>query len=258
MDSNVNALMSRQRYGAFRATTNKQNMKNILAIVILIGAFTSCEYKSGSGDIVKRTRSLQPFKRVSASGGVTVEIVQGNTQQVVVEADDNIMEDVETIVDNGQLRISMEDGINYSDMHVKVFITTQELTEISGSASADITVVNVLQSSSKIELEASSGSSIKALVDAPQATAEASSGAEIDVTGKTKTLKVKASSGASVDAFELLSEDTYADASSGGTVNTHASVKLDAKASSGGSVSYRGPATTVAKESSGGSITKQN
>ncbi len=233
-------------------------MKNIFAIVMLVGALASCEYKSGSGDIVKRTRSLQPFTSVSASGGISVEIVQGSTQQVVVEADDNVIEDVETIVDNGQLRISMEDGINYSDMHVKIFITSPELTRIAGSASADITVGDVLQSNRKIELDASSGSSIKAELDAPEATAEASSGAEIDVTGKTKTFEVKASSGASVDAFELLSEDTFADASSGGTVNAHASVKLNAKASSGGNVSYRGPASTIAKETSGGSIKKAN
>ena len=233
-------------------------MKNIVPVFVLICLFFSCEYKSGSGDLVKATRSVQPFTTVSASGGVEVEITRGSSQQVIVEADDNVIDDVETKVINGQLKISMEDGIDYDNVHVKIFITAREITKISSAASADVKVAGVLESRNKIELKASSGSSIKAQVDAPQADADASSGAEIDVTGKTRTFKVQASSGAAIEAFDLLSEDTFAEASSGGKVDVHASVKLDAKASSGGSVSYRGPAVTVTKESSGGSIKKEN
>lgn len=233
-------------------------MKNIIAVLFILCVFVSCEYKSGSGDIVKRTRNVAPFTRISASGGLEVEIMRGSTTGVVVEADDNLIEDVETVVTNGQLKISMEDGVSYSDAHIKVYITAPELTSVSGSASATIKVADVLESRTKIELHASSGSSITARVDAPEAKAEASSGAKIDVTGKTRTCEVRASSGAEVDAFDLLSEDTFADASSGAKVDVHASVKLDAKASSGGSVDYRGAAKAIAKESSGGSIRKEN
>ena len=233
-------------------------MKNILFVSCLMYLLASCETRSGSGDLVKQTRNLKGFTSISAAGGMHVEIAKGNNETVVVEADDNVIEDVETVVENGQLKISMENGFSFSDVHIKIFITAPVITKISSAASADIIVAGVLESDNKIMLNASSGSSIKAELNAPQAAADASSGAEIDVTGKTKTFDVQASSGAAVDAFELLSEDTFAAASSGGKVDVHASVKLDAKASSGGSVSYRGPATAVTKESSGGSIKKDN
>ncbi len=233
-------------------------MKNILSFVLLFVILSSCEYRSGSGDLVKSSRNVETFTSVRASGGMEVHITPGATAKVVVEADDNVIEDVETTVRNGQLNISLEDGVNYNNVTVKVFITAPGLNKINGSASAEIIVAGILESPGRIELNASSGSSIKAQVDAPEADVDASSGAEVNLTGKTRALDVHASSGAAINAFDLLSENTAADASSGAKVDTHASIKLDAKASSGGSISYRGPAATVIQESSGGSIKKSN
>jgi hypothetical protein len=176
----------------------------------------------------------------------------------VVEADDNLVDDVETSVESGKLKIRMREHLNVSNAHLKVFITAPSLTSIQSSASADITVIGNLSADETIRLNASSGSSITATVDAPGVEADASSGAKIDLDGRTRNFDAESSSGASVDAGELLSESTKASTSSGASLQVHASVQLDARASSGGTVKYRGPATVVKKESSGGNIEKVN
>ncbi len=233
-------------------------MRKLLLMMAIVGLMVGCEYKSGSGTLVKQTRNVEAFRGVSVGGGFDVEIRKGSPAKVEIEADDNLIDDIEVTVSNGQLKISVVDGVSFNDADMKVFITADELTKISSSASAKIVALDVLESDENISLKASSGSSIQATLNAPASTADASSGAEILVKGRTKSFEAESSSGASVKASDLLSENTSAKASSGATTDVHASVKLDASASSGGSITYRGEASAVKKESSGGSITKQN
>ena len=233
-------------------------MKKILLVVLLVGSMVSCRFTSGSGDIVTSTRNTGSFTGVSAAGGFEVEISIGSFYKVVVEADDNLIEDVETTVEGGKLKIRMREHLNVRNAHLKVFITAPSLTSIQSSASADININGKLSEDETIRFNASSGSSITATVDAPGIEADASSGAEIDLDGRTKNFDAESSSGASVDAGKLLSETTKASTSSGASVEVHASVQLDAKASSGGTVKYRGAASVVKKESSGGNIEKVN
>lgn len=233
-------------------------MRKYLGLFLITITLFSCQYKSGSGDIISEARQVSDFKAISVSGGFEVEIRQGSPVKVLVEADDNIIEDIETTVENNQLKVSMQDGVSYRDVHMKIFITAPGLERVISAASADINLKDEMTSSNRLNIKAASGSSIKGAVNAPDIDVDASSGADVDLTGRTKNLDVQVSSGASVDAGELLSENTSAQTSSGASANVHASVKLEAKASSGGSVNYRGAANAVIKESSGGSITKVN
>ncbi len=233
-------------------------MKKFLAIVSIICFFTACGYKKGSGVTVTQNRNTDNFTGVSVGGNFDVEIKTGSDTKVRIEADDNVIDDIETRVENNQLKISMKNGMSYNNVHMKVFITAPKINKISSSASADVNVIDALASDEKIIINASSGSSVKAAVNAPGTEADASSGAEIDLTGRTQKFDVEVSSGASVDAYELLSENTKVQTSSGATAQVHASIQLDASASSGGSVSYRGAAALIKKQSSGGTVEKKN
>jgi hypothetical protein len=233
-------------------------MKKFLLVVLIGCAMVSCRYRSGSGDIVTSTRNLGSFNGVSAAGAFEVEVKIGSPYKVVVEADDNLIDDVETAVEGGKIKIRMRDHLNVRNAHLKVFITAPSFNSIQSAASADITVVGTLSEDETIRLNASSGGSITATVDAPGVKADASSGADINLEGRTKNFEAESSSGASLDAGDLLSENTTASTSSGASLEVHASVKLDAKASSGGTVKYRGPANVVKKASSGGNIEKVN
>ncbi len=233
-------------------------MKNLLLMAALIALMAGCEYRIGSGNLVTQTRNVGSFDAVSVGGGFDVEIKIGSPAKVVIEADDNIIDDIESAVKNGQLKISLNDGLSFNDAHMKVYITCNEINRINSSASAKVVVLDEIQSNENIVLKASSGSRISATLNSPATEADASSGAEIVVKGRTKKFEAESSSGATVTASELLSENTTAQASSGASTSVHASVLLNAKASSGGSVNYRGEASAVKKESSGGSIAKKD
>jgi hypothetical protein len=230
-------------------------MRNCIISFAIVCFFTACTIKTGSGNIQVENRNTDMFTSIDIGGDLDVEIKKGANSAVSVEADDNLIDDVVTTASNGQLKVHLKSGVSYRDLHIKLIITTpMQVEKISSSASARVMANDLVKWGDKIYLSASSGSSIKATVDAPNIEGEASSGADLELNGRTRVLKLEASSGATLKAMGLLSENTVVNVSSGANATVHASVMLDAKASSGATVSYKGNPSVSKKESSGGSV----
>ncbi len=233
-------------------------MKNIAILFLSMIILASCQHKTGSGNIISETRKVNNFNGVSVGGGFDVEVKVGPVTSVVVEADDNILQYIRTATSGNTLKISTEDLNNYSDVHMKVYITTPSLTNIKASASAKVIVQDVLANTGRLTFKASSGASIQADIDAPETDADASSGASVSISGKTRQYTAESSSGAEIRSADLLSENTIVKTSSGASANVHASVTLNATASSGASITYHGAAAINQSVSSGGSISKKD
>lgn len=239
---------------------NIEVMKQLLSFFLIIICLAACDIPGtrGSGNIISENRSVAGFAGVSVGGDFDVELRIGSTTEVKVEADDNVMKYIETHVSGNTLRIRTEGLHNYRNVHMKVYVTTPTLTRVSASASARVRVIDLVKSGERLSFNASSSGDINADVDAPEVEAEASSGASVNLSGKTRSYHVQASSGGSVRSYELLSEDTRVQVSSGASARVHASVNLDAHASSGATVSYVGGASVTKSESSGGNVSKKD
>ena len=231
----------------------------IIAIVILLISTTSCFVDGitgikGNNHVVTEDRTISSnFDIIKVQQGIQLYLTQDNSTELKVEADENIIDLLVTEVQNNELKIYFEKNV-YRAKARKVFLTTDNIKKIKTSSGASVKSENTLQLTS-LDLDASSGSSIKVHVDANEVTSETSSGANIDVFGKTTTFSASASSGSSIDADELKSVDTYAKASSGANINVNVSGKLTAKASSGGDIDYEGNPKDINKNtSSGGSV----
>ncbi|MBP6431000.1 MAG: DUF2807 domain-containing protein [Ferruginibacter sp.] len=233
-------------------------MKKLLIFAISSIALYSCGPAiNGSGKIVTEKRNTGNFKGVSTASSIDVEVKIGDTYEVAVEADDNVLQYVKTEVVDGILKVRYNDNISLRNADVTVHVTAPTLEKLTASSSGSIVVDGVLANSQKIEIDASSSANIDANVDAPQIDADANSSAEIKLSGRTQTFRAEVSSSADIEAYDLLSENTIAQANSSGTANVHASVKLDGKANSSGLVRYRGGASVTKSESSSGSVEKE-
>lgn len=233
-------------------------MKYFIGLLIILMAFSCNNTKRGSGNIIKETRTVNSFDGIVASGSVKVDVQIGDAASVIAETDDNIMPFVETKVSNGILKIKLKDINNLRNSTVYVHIITPEIKSLTTSASAEISSDEVLKTSDKLVLKASSGSSINVKIDAPTVSSDASSGAEITGEGKTRDVISNSSSGATINFSLLQAENAKAAVSSGAQTSLFASISLVAKASSGGGIDYKGGATSVQKNvSSGGSVNAQ-
>jgi Putative auto-transporter adhesin, head GIN domain len=233
-------------------------MKHILFLFFTLTSLVSCRFTTGSGNIISETRTVSDFDGITVWGSFEVEVKTGPATSVVVEADDNIIKYIKTSVSGNTLKIRTEDLHNYSNVHMKIYITTPSLNNVKTSASAEVEVKDILTGNNKLSFRASSSSSISAEVNAPEIEADVSSSATITLSGKTKTFKAEASSSAEIKAFDLLSENTTANVSSSASIQVFASIGLNAKASSSGSVDYKGAAAVNKSISSSGSVEKKD
>jgi len=241
-------------------------MKILIKITVLITTYlvllfttTSCFIDGvtgirGNGKIISEDRSISSdFDVIKVQQGINLYLTQGNSTELNVEADENILDLLITEVNNNELKVYFDKNV-YRAKARNVFLTANTISKIKTSSGASVKSENTLQVNS-IDLDASSGSAIKVYVNADEVTSNCSSGADITVFGKAYTLSAKASSGSSIDADELKTVDAYATASSGANIDVNLSGKLTAIASSGGDIDYEGEPSNVDKDtSSGGSV----
>jgi hypothetical protein len=231
----------------------------ITAILLLVLTTTSCFVDGlagikGNGDVVTEDRTIHSnFNSIKVQQGIQVFLTQGNSTELRVEADENIIDLLITEVKNNELKIYFEKNV-YKAKSRNVYLTANEISKIKTSSGALVKTENTLETNT-IELDSSSGSSIKVTVNANEISSSSSSGANINVYGKAKLFSASASSGSSIDADKLETINTTAKVSSGANIDVNVSGKLVAKASSGGSIDYEGNPTEVNKDtSSGGSV----
>ncbi|MCM4173365.1 DUF2807 domain-containing protein [Arenibacter sp. TNZ] len=237
-------------------------LARITITLILAILFSSCGFdinfgngKKGNGIVEEDHRSItSDFTLISASEGLDVYVTQGNDFQIVVEADQNVIDLIGTDVKNGTLRIHAIENIGRATK--KVYVTLPVITALETSSGAALITQNAIRAQN-IELSASSGSRLQIEdLKAEKVTADSSSGADIKVVGETETLYSNASSGSGIKAENLITSKCHASASSGAGITVNVSESLIAEASSGGDIRYTGAAKVEHKKSSSGSVSK--
>jgi hypothetical protein len=215
---------------------------------------TSCFHGiKGNGNVVKSERQIGSFESISASAGIDVILIQDSVVKVVVEADENLQDNIKTEVSNGELKISPEKWIRKSKMKT-VYVTFKSIHSFEASSGSDVKSKSALKLSS-LDLSATSGAKIDLSLVVNDLTIEGSSGGDIDLSGSVENLSVDGSSGVNIKASDLQSKTCNAGASSGATIKIYVSEKIIAKASSGGNISVAGnPKEKNIEKSSGGDV----
>ena len=238
------------------------NTIKIFMVSLLTLALTSCNLDmaigqvTGNGNVQTEERPVtEAFYEVRGSAGLDVYLTEGDSEKIVVEADENLLDIIETEIKDGKLIIRTDKNIGRSKSK-KVHVTYTRLSTIEASSGADV-FSNSPVNADEITLDASSGADLEVEVHAQKVYAESSSGADLKVSGTTKMLTAKASSGSDIKAGNLVTEDCDAKASSGADIVVHVTGQLDGKASSGGDIKYYGnPAAVNKTDGHSGSIRK--
>ena len=96
----------------------------------------------GSGNIITKDVSVQPFNELSATGVFSVQLKQGDKEEVKIEADDNLQDLFEVKNDGSKLMISMKKDVNFSSKKgMKVYVTFKKIKNMElnmvGSLTSD-------------------------------------------------------------------------------------------------------------------------
>ena len=234
----------------------------IISFSILLSLFTfsSCIFMGpsikGNGDVTKENRKTKSFDEIRVSRGMNVYISQGDEQKIVVEADENLLNAIETNVEGNTLKVTTNKNIRKSTVK-KVYVTVKNIYAIKASAGSNIYSETILQTN-ELELGSSAGSNLNLEVEAKELQVSASAGSNIRLEGKSEYFKGKASAGSNIKAEELITKDCEASVSSGANIWVHSNGDFDGHASSGGNVFYYGnPKSINSESSSGGNVIKK-
>jgi hypothetical protein len=210
----------------------------------------------GNGNVTEEVRQVAEFDQIHVSRGMNVYVSQGSPAKVIVIADNNLHEVIETKVEGGVLKVYVNENIRWAK-EKKVMVTVEKLSGLETSSGSNAWSQNQIMSED-LDMKASSGANITMDVNAKYLKADCSSGANIKISGLAKEAELETSSGANLKGEELKAENCKMKASSGGNVSSTVNGRLEAKASSGGNVVYYGePTETDVNTSSGGNIHKK-
>ncbi len=206
-------------------------------------------------------RNVGEFSGIQVSTGVNVVFKQEKPTSVKVIADSDKLQYIITKVENGVLRIYIDNkGVkNLRFKNLSVNVSSPRMDNIDVSSGSNFSVVNSVSEnnitidassganvtgdfkiSNRANISASSGASVRAGIAAGNITVKSSSGSNISLGGKAESGTIDISSGALCKADELKLTNLETEATSGGNLTVNVSGKLKVRASSGGSVRYKG------------------
>ncbi|MGZ5246012.1 MAG: head GIN domain-containing protein [Flavitalea sp.] len=231
-----------------------------LALALLFSVATLSAQKQIS-DANAEKRSVSGYHGINVSSGVELFLTQGESEAVAVSsAGGEFNQDIKTEVKNGILHIGF-DHMKFKNLKtnkkLKAYVSIKNIDLLDAASGAHVKVDGKLKSS-KIDVEASSGAMIDGEFDVESMEVDQSSGSIIKMRGNVADLKVEGSSGSMFEGYDLTTNNTSAECSSGAIVRVTANKELNVRASSGGSVNYKGTAVIRnIKTGSGGSVSRK-
>ncbi len=113
----------------------KKSLSIALPVLALAGhvfLLSCCTLAVGSGHVITLTRPASGFTGVSLRGTGAVSIVLGEKEEVRIEAEDNLVPYLETIVENGTLEIGSRPGVLIRPTKpINYYVTMKTLNALS-------------------------------------------------------------------------------------------------------------------------------
>ena len=206
----------------------------------------------------EQNREVANFSGVASSGAFDVFIKIGNQESLKLEGDGEILDRVETPVEDGILHIRMKKGTNRINMNfkkIKVYITAKKLNNLVVSGSGNINVEDKLKADDFSATVSGSGN-ISADLAATRLKAVVSGSGKIMASGNAKQTEVVVSGSGHFNGKNFNTDSADAKVSGSGHISIQADDTLNAAVSGSGNISYSGNAKVNMQKSGSGSITR--
>ncbi|MFC7420865.1 head GIN domain-containing protein [Iodobacter arcticus] len=224
----------------------------------------------GSGKIEKQTRPLAAFTAISSETTGRVEVIQDNTESISIESDDNIIPVIETIIENGTLKIRHKKfDLETKTLNIIVHVKNINSLNLSGSGMITAPVLSAKKfsinvgGSGKILLDkldaadlsvnlgGSGGAAIQSLKNEGLDLSLGGSGS-FKAAGMTNKLSISIGGSGRIDTAQLKAKEVSLSVAGSGQIIVAAQNKLSASVAGSGNIQYYGdPQTHLSMMGSG-------
>ena len=210
----------------------------------------------GSGKVISATREVSGFTSVLVSGSGQAEITIGDSDSLVIEAEDNILPLIESSVLSGKLTLGLKPNTSISTMRgIRYTITVKSLTGVETSGSADVTVTNTARADDFSAYTSGSGAIKLSDVQAQTLTVQTSGSGNVNAAGKVDEARITTSGSGNFTGSDLQCASATATTSGSGNVTLWVTDSLTARTSGSGNIRYYGQPSVSSSESGSGRVT---
>ncbi len=228
---------------------------------ILLSAFAvfilfSCS--SANSEVIKQERKVEQFSKIDLSIAAHVYLKQGNTQNVVIEADNNYINDIKTVVNNNTLLIKIDKWmLHYKEVNIYITMSKVEGLDISGSGKIEaLTSINTTHLN--LDVSGSGGIHIPEL-EATNVSSDISGSGKINLEGKSNINKLSIDiSGSGKFTCTEQVQNVSVSISGSGIGDIYAIKNLNVDVSGSGKVYYKGKPLINCDISGSGKLIENN
>lgn len=203
---------------------------------------------------VSEERQVPAFSSVHISSGMRATITLGSPQPVRLEGDERTLSLVETVVEDGTLKVRFKSHSFINDSEgVRVTIQTPELRGVGASGGSIVKAE--FSRGQQIDIEASGGSEIHGRsIDAGDLDVEASGGSILTLSGSVDRVRLQLSGGSQLHGRDLSTRDLDVHGSGGSEAELRASGSVRGSLSGGSQLHASGGASTKVSTSGGSEV----
>ncbi|MFC2151880.1 head GIN domain-containing protein [Bacteroidota bacterium] len=218
--------------------------KTVTAITfILLGLLFSNSYAGSLLEDKKETREVGDFNEIGLSIPANLYLTQGSKNEVVIEADEDLLEKIETEVNGTSLNIKFEKWYNYKGVgKINVYITVKEIKKLVVSGSGDIIAKSAINADKLAFIVSGSGSILIDDLTTQKVYAMITGSGDVRIEGSSKPNELDVTVTGSGDFESAKLEFKVADLNitGSGSIHTFVTEELEASITGSGKIYYKG------------------
>lgn len=232
-----------------------------IGILVLPLLLISCDEDTfpgitGEGNVVTETLMLDDFTGFANAIAADIYLTQGDEQEVVIEAQQNIIDNLEIDEDDdGFWKIKNDRWVRRSKP-VKIFITLPNLDKVIVAGSGDVVGDTSFENLEDLELLIAGSGSIKLDINCETLELLITGSGDFDLSGKSPSLDGAVAGSGSIRAYDLQTERSEISITGSGSGKLSVSEFLRATITGSGDVYYRGTPEVDVRVTGSGSVRK--
>jgi hypothetical protein len=194
----------------------------------------------GSGNTTRQNRELGHFTALATSLAGSVEVRIGNTESISIETDDNLMPLIETVIENGTLRIRpTKKDLQLEPRTLKIVLQAKALDRIAVGGSGTVDADRLHGQKLVFDIGGSGAISVRNL-EAQAVSVSLGGSGNLKASGTTEQLQVSIGGSGKVQAGPLAARDVQVSIGGSGQATVSAKQSLNVSVAGSGDISYYG------------------
>jgi hypothetical protein len=234
--------------------------RQVLFLLLCVLLLAACDGGNGggigSGDVITEERDVAGFDRVRVTGSGIAEITQGESESLIIEAEDNIMPFIESRVDNGVLILGQKASTNIRPLKpIKYTVTMMDISGLEITGSGEINSERIDTSTITLAISGSGGINIVEL-DGDSVDATITGSGDARISGDIADQVLEISGSGEYQADDLRSGTAVVTIGGSGNASVWVDTTLEITITGSGDVRYYGDPILTQSVTGSGSVQK--